>query len=727
MLSKSRNAWREISKGHRPGSAFRVWMRPAADTGLKGQMSKSAQTERAADRSHSETDRRVLQIANRVSATIGMEFFRSIVEHVAEVLPADCVYIGEFVGGQTERVKALAAWPDLHGDIEHELAGSASAQVALGKPCLCRSHARGRFPDDPLLAKLGAEACAGIPLVNSGGHSLGLIMTVYRDPLADPDIPKAILEAFADRAAAELERKQRGELLRQSEERHRAFVALNPDGLWRVEFDPPVPTALPEEEQLERIYRDGYLAECNEAMARLLGAERVEDLIRCPIQELERLSNPSVRRATLHAIRSGYRFNTVETGPFGRDGKVRYMLRSQWGIVEDGSLQRIWGCTREITDLKVSEMAFDASEQRMLHLMENLPLMVVMLHPDGKVAFCNDHLLECTGWRLADVLEQNWVDLMIPAGERGQVRAAIAATNAEPRRPIHFESPLLGPAGDHRWVAWDSTSLRDSEGRNAMTANLGRDITDFKKLEARFHQAQKLESVGRLAGGLARDFDKLLTVISGSSERVLEKKSQSDAAYAGLSEIRRAAEKGVVLTQRLLAFSGQPGLRPEVVNLNTLIAEDERMMRQLIGERIQLVTNPDPSLGAVRADAGHLHQIVLNLVLNARDAMPEGGTLTISTTNIEVRSGVAGLSGVRPGSYVQLTVSDTGTGMSEEVRNHLFEPFYTTKKPGKGTGLGLSTVYGLVQQSAGQIVFESEPGRGTSFRILLPALDVNSN
>ncbi len=688
-------------------------------------MSKSAQTERAAERSHSETDRRVLQIANRVSATIGMEFFRSIVEHVAEVLPADCVYIGEFVGGQTERVKALAAWPALHGGMEHQLAGSASAQVALGKPCLCRMHARDRFPDDPLLAKLGAEACAGIPLLNSGGHSLGLIMTVYRNPIADPDIPRAILEAFADRAAAELERKQRGELLRQSEERHRAFITLNPDALWRIEFEPPVPTALPEEEQLERIYRDGYLAECNQAMARLMGVETVEELICRRIHELDRLSNPSVRNATLHAIRSGYQFSTVETGPFGRDGKVRYMLRSQWGIVEDGLLRRIWGCTREITDLKISEMAFDASEQRMLHLMENLPLMVVMLHPDGKVAFCNDHLLEFTGWRLADVLEKNWVDLMIPAGERGRIRAAIAATNEEPRRPIHFESGLLGPAGDHRWIAWDSTSLRDSEGRNAMTANLGRDITDFKNLEARFHQAQKLESVGRLAGGLARDFNKLLTVISSSSENLMEKKGPSDAGYTALSEIRRAAEKGVGLTQRLFAFSGHPGLRPEVVNLNTLVAENEQMIRQLIGARIQLVTNPDPSLGVVHADAGHLHQILLNLVLNARDAMPKGGTLTISTSNIDVTSAVVGLSGVRPGSYVQLTVSDTGTGMSEEVRSHLFEPFYTTKEPGKGTGLGLSSVYGLVQQSAGQIVFESEPDKGTSFRILLPALNAS--
>jgi two-component system cell cycle sensor histidine kinase/response regulator CckA len=686
-------------------------------------MTKSAQTERAADRSHLETDRRVLQIANRVSATIGIEFFHSMVEHLAEVLQADCVYIGEFLGGQTERVKTLAVCPELPDGFEHELAGSASAQVALGKPCLCRAHARGRYPDDPLLARLGAEACVGVPLLNSGGHSLGLMMTVYRSPIADPDIPMTILEAFADRAAAELERKQRGEQLRQSEERHRAFVALNPDALWRIEFEPPVPTSLTEQEQLERIYLDGYLAECNDALARLLGAKTVKELIGRPIRELERLSNPSVRNATLHAIRSGYRFGTVETGPFGRDEKPRYMLRSQWGIVEDGLLRRLWGCTREITELKLSELAFDASEQRMLHLMENLPLMVVMLHPDGQIAFCNDHLLEFTGWRLADVLEKNWVDLMIPAAERGRVRAAIAATNTEPRRPVHFESPLLGSAGVHCWTAWDSTSLRDAEGKNAMTANLGTDITDFKHLEAQFQQAQKLESVGRLAGGLARDFNKLLTVIGNCNEQLLAKSNPLDGAYIGLSEIRRAAEKGVGLTQRLLAFSGQPGLRPEILNLNTLIAQDERMLRQLIGERIELVTNLDSSLDAVHADAGQVHQIVLNLVMNARDAMPHGGTLTISTSNLDIVACATAIPGVKPGSYVQLTVADTGTGMSEEVSNHVFEPFYTTKEPGKGTGLGLSTVYGLVQQGGGHIVFESAPGHGTLFKILLPVLD----
>jgi two-component system, cell cycle sensor histidine kinase and response regulator CckA len=386
-------------------------------------------------------------------------------------------------------------------------------------------------------------------------------------------------------------------------------------------------------------------------------------------------------------------------------------------------LLRIWGSTREITELKLSEMAFDASEQRILHLMENLPLMVVMLHPDGQIAFCNDHLLEFTGWRLADVLEKNWVDLMIPAAERGRVRAAIAATNTEPRRPVHFESPLLGSAGVHCWTAWDSTSLRDAEGKNAMTANLGTDITDFKHLEAQFQQAQKLESVGRLAGGLARDFNKLLTVIGNCNEQLLAKSNPLDGAYIGLSEIRRAAEKGVGLTQRLLAFSGQPGLRPEILNLNTLIAQDERMLRQLIGERIELVTNLDSSLDAVHADAGQVHQIVLNLVMNARDAMPHGGTLTISTSNLDIVACATAIPGVKPGSYVQLTVADTGTGMSEEVSNHVFEPFYTTKEPGKGTGLGLSTVYGLVQQGGGHIVFESAPGHGTLFKILLPVLD----
>jgi PAS domain S-box-containing protein len=685
-------------------------------------MHTQVQSKRVARANHGATDRVVLQIANRVSAAIGSEFFRSVTEHLSEALRADGVYIGEFLGGQFERVKTLAAIVDHATDsFEYELAGSASAQAALGQPCICHSQAQKHFPGDPILHKWNAHACVGIPLINSGGLAIGLIMTLYRRSVSNPLGLKEILETFAPRSVSELERRQQEEHLRRSEERYRAFVELNPNGMWRVEFDQPISTALPEQEQLARIYLDGYVAECNDALARQLGFEKAAQVIGRRVSELVPLSNPSVRDATLHAIRSGYRFMTVETSPVGRDGKRRYMLRSQWGIVDDGVLQRMWGSNRDITDLKLSEMALDASQQRMSDLLENLQLMVVKLNPNGEIALCNDHLSRLTGWRSSDVIGRNWVEMMIPSEDRGRVEAAISSAGRNPGTPVHFETPLLGRGGDRHWSSWDSTSLRDGEGRSTGTANVGSDLTDFKALEMQFHQSQKLESVARLAGRFAHDFNNLLTVIVGYTGVLLEK-NPSEQAQAYLNEIRKAAEKGADLTQRLFAFGRRRFFRPEVLNLTALLDDDVHMIRHLIGENIKLVTHLDPSLARVRADPGHIHQIILNLVVNARDAMPNGGTLTVSTTTVASGAVVSSLSVAGSGDRVQLAIVDTGTGMTEEVRGHLFEPFYTTKAPGKGTGLGLPTVYGLVQQNGGDIRVETEPGKGTSVRILLPAI-----
>ena len=685
-------------------------------------MPTQAPSKRAVRANRGAADRAVLQIASRVSAAIGSEFFRSVTEHLAEALQADCVYIGEFLGGQLERVRTLAAYIDRAPEsFEYELAGSATALTALGKPCICPSQVQKHFPADPVLPKWNAQACVGIPLMNSGGLAIGVMMTVYRRRILNAAGLQGILESFAPRSVSELERKQQEEQLRRSEERYRAFIELNANGMWRIEFEQPISTALPEQEQLARIYQEGYVAECNDALARQAGFERAGQVIGHRVRDLAPLSNPSLRDATLHAIRSGYRFSTVETAPIGQDGKRRYMLRSQWGIVEDGLLRRMWGSNRDITDLKLSEMALDASERRMSDLLENLQLMVVKLDSNGEIAFCNDHLFRLTGWRPSDVNGNDWVEMMIPPEERVRVRAAISSAIMNPGAAVHFESPLLGRTGDRHWAAWDSTSLRDSDGRSAGTANVGSDLTDFKALETQFHQSQQLESVARLAGRVAHDFNNLLTVIVGYSGVLLDK-NPSDSARTSLNEIRKAAEKGADLTQRLFAFGRRRFLRPEVLNLTTLLADDVHMIRHLIGEKVQLITHLDPSLGLVRADPGHIHQIVLNLVVNARDAMPHGGTLTVSTSNICAGAGAARQPAVMSGDFVQLAITDTGTGMTEEVRGHLFEPFYTTKAPGKGTGLGLPTVYGLVQQSGGHIRVATEPDKGTSFKILLPAV-----
>ena len=656
----------------------------------------------------SDIDAGLFQITSRISATIGLQFFQSMAKHLAKALAADCVYIGEFAGGQSERVKTLAAWRDHRTDaFTYPLAGSASAQIALGNPCVCRSNAQKRFPADEILPRLSAQACVGIPLKNSSGLPIGLIMTVYRKPISDADVAQSMLEILAPRAAAELERKQQDEQIRQSEERHRCFISLNADPMWRIEFDPPVPTSLPEEEQLELIFRDGYLAECNEAMAHYFGFEKTDELLGWPISKLVKLSHSGMRHAALLAIRSGYRYSIVETSPIGPDGKRRYMLRSQWGIVDDGLLRRVWGSNRDITDLKKSELALDAAEQRIAGLLESLPLLVVMLQPDGTIAFCNEHVSHMNSREHHDVVGKDWIELMIPNEERERVRGILSTVASETGRHVHFECPMLVPQGELPWIAWDCTGLRDSSGAIAATALVGCDITAFKKLTARVHQTQKLEHIGRMAGGIAHDFNNLLTVIIGHTSVLLEKASASDPDSTGLAQILKAAETAADLTERLFAFSRRRAARPEPINPARLIAEDVPIIRQLAGEHIKIITNLDASTGMVYADPAHFHQIILNLAVNARDAMPDGGTLTLATANTGT-------------DHVQLTVTDTGVGMTEEVQTHLFEPFYTTKTQGKGTGLGLSTVYGAVHQSGGRIDVESRPGAGAVFHILLP-------
>jgi two-component system cell cycle sensor histidine kinase/response regulator CckA len=669
----------------------------------------------------------VLQIARRVSATIGTEFFRSMVQHLSEALAADCVYLGEFVGGPVERVRTLAACVDGQGDrsFEYPLAGSAAADVALNKPCLCRTGAQERFPADEILPQLHAEALVGVPLLNAKGQALGVLMAVYRRPIPSFRIPKSMLDIFAPRAAAELSHKQSEEQLRESEQRHLAFIAANPDGLWRVEFEHPIPVNLPESEQVDRIGLSGYIAECNDSLARFLGCDKAGELIGSRLYDIEALhSDFSIREATLALVRASYRPTTVETRPLDRNNKRHYMLRSQWGIVEDGMLQRIWGTTRDISELRKSELALNASEQRMVDLLETVHLVVVMLDLDGSIAFCNDYLLQLTGWKSAEIQGKNWFDLMIPPDEQNALRTAFESAKEGASPPVHVESTLLGADGHRWWIAWDCAVLGDSEGKIGAVVNVGRDLTEYKELESQFRQAQKLESIGRLASGVAHDFNNLLTVILGYSGALLARRELTDPDHIAIREIKKAAEKGADLAYQLLAFSRRQALRPTTLDLNTLVADDQRMLRRLIGENIELVTDLDPSLGIVRADAGHIHQVLLNLTVNARDAMPKGGRLTISSSNVNINGLKFPLLPCLPsGPYVRLTVADTGVGISAEVRAHLFEPFFTTKAPGCGTGLGLSTVYGIVRQSGGHITVESEPGWGTTFSILLPRIE----
>lgn len=253
-----------------------------------------------------------------------------------------------------------------------------------------------------------------------------------------------------------------------------------------------------------------------------------------------------------------------------------------------------------------------------------------------------------------------------------------------------------------------------------------RDLTEQKTLEAQFRQAQKMEAVGHLAGGVAHDFNNLLTAIIGYCDLSLRRLTPNDFVHRNIEEVKKAGERAAGLTRQLLAFSRKQILQPKVLDINEVVADTIKLLSRLIGENVQLVTTLDHALGLVKADPGQMEQVLINLIVNARDSMPQGGTVTIETSNVTMDAEVAEkYVSVQPGLHIKLNVSDTGCGMDSETQAHIFEPFFTTKEVGKGTGLGLSTVYGIIKQSGGYITVQSEKGQGTTFSVYLPRVDAS--
>lgn len=668
--------------------------------------------------------RRVLQIAKAVSATIGSDFFESAVQNLAAVFDADCVYIGELASPPGTRIRCLAAsWKNEEIDhLEQSSSTAAAGQVLADGVFTCSKDATRFFPLDPLLDALHAQAYAGVRLADSAGQIIGLLALVSSQQLVDVAVVKAVLETFAPRAAAELERKRADDLLRQNEERYRAFVATNPDAMWRIEFAEPIPLDLPEEEQVERIYKFGYMAECNAAMSHLAGAPSPETLTGIRFANLVPRDDERIFAELLLAIRSGFRNVTIETKPLDKNGEPLYRLRSQFGIVEDGKLLRIWGMTRDITELRRAELAAAASERQFREVLERIQLPALILARNGMVTFCNDRFLEIARRTREEIRKAEWLGSTVPDPERDRWRSAFFDEKQEAQSALrHFEGVVLPADAPPRVIAWSTIPLRSSDGGAVGLAAVGQDMTEQRALEAEVFQSQKLESIGRMAAGVAHDFASFLTVILGRTALLLDQIHESDPLHTTVSEINNAASECAQLTQKLLAIGRKQPLQPMAIALNDVIKAYEDRIRTLAGESIQLQLSFDPISPTIYADPAQVHRILSNLVTNARDAMPDGGQLRIATSHVTVaEQGMEHLKDIGPGNYAILSISDTGMGLSDQIKEHLFEPFFTTKAPGRGTGLGLSTVYGIVRQSSGYIRIDTPPGGGTIVEILFP-------
>jgi PAS domain S-box-containing protein len=400
-----------------------------------------------------------------------------------------------------------------------------------------------------------------------------------------------------------------------------------------------------------------------------------------------------------------------------RKNHALYWNRATISPVKDatGTVTHFVAIQEDVTEQKRAAEALLESEAR-YRAVADATFDGILLSRNGTILDANRGITEIFGFQRDDILGR-MLDQFVAPESRIEVQRLFGAT-------VEGVFEVVGLRKDGSKVRLECI-VRNSthEGQPARLTAL-RDVSQRRLLEDQLRQSQKMEAVGRLAGGVAHDFNNLLTVITSYSQLVMEDMGAADPRRADLTEVQKAANGAATLTRQLLAFSRQQVLEPKVIDLDEVVAGAGKMLKRLIGEDIELVTALAPDLGAVKADPGQIEQVVMNLAVNARDAMPDGGKLTIETSNQELGQEYTEEHRlVPPGSYVLLSVSDTGTGMDEATQARLFEPFFTTKEQGKGTGLGLATVYGIVKQSGGFIWVYSELGQGTTFKVYLPRVD----
>ena len=465
---------------------------------------------------------------------------------------------------------------------------------------------------------------------------------------------------------------------------------------------------------------DGSVTYWNEGASRLFGWA-AEEMLGRPLgdrfPEHERAGAAEIAKSILAG-----RVWSSEFEDYRKDGSRVWIDASVTRISDAaGTVIGVMGVSHDISGRKDAEHALRMSEQRFRQIAESIS-GVFWLTDSDKIVYVSPAYDEIWG-RSRESLYANprqWVDA-IHEEDRNRVTDASRTRLAGDYDEVYR---IVRPDGSIRWIRDRGFPVRTGDEEAGRVAGMAEDVTERLQLEGQLRQSQKMEAVGQLAGGVAHDFNNLLTIITGYSELLLEVLPVDDTSRELVSEIMRAGERSAALTRQLLALSRKQVLAPKVLDLSEIVRDTEKLLRRVIGEDVELRSVLPARLGSVRADAGQLEQVLLNLAVNARDAMPRGGTLLIQTSAIERGvSDALAHPDVPFGRYIALTLTDSGQGMTPDVQQHLFEPFFTTKEPGKGTGLGLAVVHGFIKQSGGHVEVHSTPGVGTTFRICLPIVD----
>ena len=491
-------------------------------------------------------------------------------------------------------------------------------------------------------------------------------------------------------------RKQVEEALRESEQRFRDITENAAEWVWEVDAQGKYLYSSPVVEQLL-----GYKPEeiLDKHFYDLFLPEQRKDL----------------KNAALKAFAAKQPFRDFLNPNLHKNGQIVWLSTSGIPILdEQGNLLGYRGSDIDITERR-------EAEELSHNLIAKSPVGIYLMQ-ERKFQLVNQVFFTITGYSQDEFLHLEPLDLIHPEDREATRNNAIKMLRGLSSAPYEYRTITKGEG--IKWIMETLTTISYKGKRAALGYFM--DVTERKALEGQLLQAQKMEAVGRLAGGVAHDFNNLLMAITGYGELMRAKVLKEDPLYGYLENILKAGDRAAALTRQLLTFSRQKIVNPQVIDLNRVVLDLEPILRRLIGEDLDLEVVTDLRLGAVKADPGQLGQIIMNLVVNARDAMPIGGRLTLKTAPVEFTESRHTRFGLTPpGAYVMLEVQDTGVGMDEATQTHVFEPFFTTKEPGKGTGLGLSTVYGIVKQSGGYLDLASEPGDGSTFTIYLPRLEAS--
>ncbi len=552
-----------------------------------------------------------------------------------------------------------------------------------------------------LLADAGCAALAIAPLLASGTSHGALVMLSNSRELGEGWL--ASIGAVASQLGQAVALSSSMAQLRLSEERYRSLFEGLPTGVFRST-------------------REGTILDANQELVHLLGAPDRQALL--DLSATSFYTDPEDRELWQRRLRRDGEVRDMELQMRRLDGKPVWVSLTARAIRgPDSQILNYEGALTDISPRKNAEALLRATEDRLRLALASSDAVIYLLRvePDGLVPeWTSENLSRVTGHSLDAASDPAWWRSHIHPDDQARVEAQEIEplTWTERTREYRFRRA----DGEYLWVRDAQRVVPGPDGRPAKIVGAWIDVTERKALETQLIQAQKMEAIGQLAAGVAHDFNNMLTAISGYAELLHDDLVGDDALRGSVDEIRQAAARAATLTRQLLAFGRRQLLQPVVLDLNEALRATEKMLGRIIGEDIELQTIAGTDLSPVKLDPGQMEQVILNLAVNARDAMEGGGRLTIETANAYYTAADAEARGLpRPGSYVVLSVTDTGIGMAADVQAHIFEPFFTTKEQGKGTGLGLSTVYGIVRQSNGNILVYSEPGVGTTFKLYFPA------